>query len=92
MRGTVRAEPLTGADQVVATGRAVYCGYTVHATDAARVRVWDDPAAATGTLLDELALGAGESATAFYPGGIWAAKGLFVDVVSGTVTGSLRVG
>ncbi|MFI6162246.1 hypothetical protein ACIA59_20170 [Micromonospora haikouensis] len=84
---------LTGAGQVIAAGPAVYRGYSISASDAATVRIWDHPSAASGTLLDTIALAAGESAGAWYgDGGLRAARGVYVEVVTGTVEGSVRIG
>jgi hypothetical protein len=92
-----RAIALTGADQAVYTGGAVYRGIVIRETAgaAAQVRVYDGTSAA-GILLDEVAVAAsagGLAASTWYgDGGIWASTGLFVDIVSGTVEGSIRIG
>ncbi|MGC5664932.1 hypothetical protein ACN261_31580 [Micromonospora sp. WMMD723] len=87
------AVPLTGAGQVVQVGPATYRGYSVRATTAAVVRIWDNPASAAGTMLDTIALAANASASAWYDGGgIRAGTGVYVEVVSGTVEGSVRIG
>jgi hypothetical protein len=86
---------LTGSDQAVRASSAYYRGFTIRETTGgatAVVRIYDNASAASGTILDEISLVAGESAREFYPGGIWATNGVYVDVVSGTVTGSVRVG
>jgi hypothetical protein len=84
---------LTGANQVVTAGPAVYRGLTLRATAAAVVRVWDNPSAAAGTLLDTVAVATDASVHAWYgDGGIRAARGIYVEVLSGTVEGSVRVG
>lgn len=90
----VQSVPLTGSDQVVSGGAAVYRGFTISETAAAvaRVRIYDNASAASGTVLEEISLAANESAREFYPVGVWAASGIFVDVVSGTVSGSIRIG
>jgi hypothetical protein len=85
---------LTGSDQQVVTGPATYRGYSLRetASAAAVVRVWDGTSAA-GTLLDTVALAADGSAQAWHDGGgIRAASGVFVEVVSGAVEGSVRIG
>lgn len=94
-----RTIALTGADQLVRTGGAVYRGIVVRETTGttpAAVRVYDGTSAA-GTLIDEIALGVvatvGTSGqTWFDAGGIWCSVGIFVDVVTGTVEGSVRIG
>ncbi|MFG3709209.1 hypothetical protein ACGF7U_31385 [Micromonospora sp. NPDC047670] len=84
---------LTGAGQVIAAGPAVYRGYSISATAAATVRIWDHDSAASGTLLDTVAVPAGASVSAWYgDGGLRAARGVYVEVVSGTVEGSVRIG
>lgn len=86
---------LTGANQAVAAGPAFYRGYSIRATGAtpAEVRIWDNPAAAAGTLLDTVVLAANASAQAWYDGGgIRAARGVFVEIVAGAVEGSVRIG
>jgi hypothetical protein len=94
MAGAARAIALTGADQVVMAGGALYKGFTVRETvgAVAVVRVWDNATEASGTVLEEIALAANESARECYTDGIWASAGIFVDVVSGTVAGSIRIG
>ncbi|MGH8575340.1 MAG: hypothetical protein ACREXJ_00140 [Gammaproteobacteria bacterium] len=93
MRGAARPIALTGADQVVSPNQAIYRGYSVRETAgaAAVVRVYDDPAAAAGTLLDTIALAANASQNVLHDG-VFAASGVFVDVVSGAVEGSIRIG
>ena len=81
------------ATTAVATSKAVYRGFSLRETSgaaAALVRVWDNASAAAGNVLDEIALSAGESAREWYESGIWAESGIYVQVVSGAVTGSIR--
>lgn len=56
------------------------------------VRIWDNASAASGVILDPIALGAGESAREFYDGGLDLLHGIYVEIVSGSVEGSVRVG
>lgn len=89
--------PLTGANQAVMAGPAIYRGFTLReaavVAAAATVRIWDNPSAASGTLLEVVELPADGSAQAFYSdGGIRAHLGVFVEVVAGTVEGSVRIG
>lgn len=89
------AVALTGADQVVRSAPAVYRGFSIRETAgaAATIRVYDHASAASGTLVDVIQLVANESAREWYGGGgITASLGLFVDVVTGAVEGSVRVG
>lgn len=93
----VHASPvaLTGSDQTLAAqGNGVYAGYTVRETagSTAVVRIYD-ALSATGTLLDSISLAANESKNAWYGhGGIRYATGVYVDIVSGAVEGSVRIG
>lgn len=90
----VTAVALTGADQVARNAPATYRGFSIRETggSTAVVRVFDNASAASGTVLDEIALVANESAREFYTPGIRAANGIYIDVVSGAVAGSVRVG
>jgi len=93
--GFANAVALTGSDQAVSATRAYYRGFTIRETSgsaAAVVRIYDNASAASGTLLDEISLAPGESAREWYETGIWAANGVYVDVVSGAVAGSVRIG
>ena len=89
----VRAVPLTGSDQLVITGQMSYCGFTVRETAGAvaSFRVYDNTSA-TGTLLDTVSLAANESWSEVYTRGIWCQNGIYVDVLAGTIEGSLRLG
>ncbi len=92
---------LTGSTQQIATTQQVrasqpvsvrYEGFSLRestGTGTALVRIFDGMDA-TGTVLDEVALGPGESAREHYRGGFTAAKGIFIQVVSGSVAGSVR--
>jgi hypothetical protein len=93
-RAYATAVPLAGGSQQISATPAVYCGFSVRETAAstAVVRIWDNPSAASGTILEEIALAAGESAREYYAAGIWAASGIYLQVVSGAVAGSVRVG
>lgn len=84
---------LTGSDQTVWTGPVLYCGFSIRETagSTAVLRIYDNTVN-SGTLLDTIALGAGESAREWYPGGLRAAIGIRVDIISGAVEGSVRVG
>lgn len=98
MNGPVASTALplvVGATQIVATGPGMYCGIVVRETSAAALvlRVWDNASAASGTLLDVIALAANQSFVSFtsilpcrYE------KGIFIERVSGTnYEGSVRV-
>lgn len=71
---------------------ATYFGFaaceTAGSTAQFRVRV----GTVAGLILDSIKLAAGESASAWYgPQGIVAGGGLYYELVSGTIEGSLRV-
>jgi hypothetical protein len=90
-----QALALSGSSQALSTGSVRYSGFTIRETGGtvgAIVRVWDNASAASGTVLDEISLAAGESAREFYPGGIRASYGVYVQVVSGAIAGSVRIG
>jgi len=91
------AVALTGADQIIANpsagqGPSLYAGFSVRETagSTAVLRIHNGTSAA-GTLLDSVSLAAGESAREFYSPPIWASLGVFVDVISGSIEGSVRV-
>jgi hypothetical protein len=85
---------LTGSNQAVSATPAAYRGFTIRETAGAVavVRIWDNASAASGVVLEEISLAANESARELYLPGVWAANGVFVQVVSGTVVGSVRIG
>jgi len=89
-----RAVALTGSDQAVRADASIYCGFTIRETAgaAAVVVIYDHASAASGTILEQISLAANESRGECYPGGIWAVNGIYVDVVSGAVAGSVRIG
>lgn len=95
MNTPATAVALTGSDQAIrAAGSGIYLGFSVRETagSTATIRVYDNASAASGTLLDSIQLAANESAREWYPGGIWFSAGVYVDIVSGAVEGSVRVG
>lgn len=86
----------TGADQAVADAAGFYRGFTLRETTGAApatVVIYDNASAASGTILEEITLLAGESAREWYGvPGIPTLNGIYVDVVSGAVAGSIREG
>jgi len=92
-QGIPQPVALTGSDQQVATGGAWYCGYTVRETAgaAAIVRVYDGTSA-SGRFLGQVTLAANGECEIVHPRGVRAAGGVFVDIVSGAVAGSVLVG
>lgn len=93
MGALARTIALGGSDEAVRAAPTVYCGFSVRETagSTATLLFYDNASAASGTLVDTVALAAGESRSEFYPGGIWCVNGIFVDV-TGTVQGSVRIG
>ena len=92
--GGVKNVDISGVDQqVVAVRFSRYFGFSVRETSgaaAAMLRIHEGTNA-TGDILDVIDLKAGESAREWYgPQGIDADGGIFVDVVSGAVEGSVR--
>lgn len=87
-----RSVALTGSDQAVLAGAGVYRGICLRETagSTAAVRVYDNPAAASGTVIGAFTLAANASADVVHDG-IWV-TGVYVDVISGAVEGSVRVG
>ena len=86
---------LTGSDQVVKDQATVYRGFTIRETsgsDAAVVLLYDNASAASGTIIEQISLLPGESAREWYSGGFVVANGIYADVVSGAVAGSIRIG
>jgi hypothetical protein len=91
----VSAVALTGSNQAVRATSGAYCGFTIRETAGAVavVRIYDNATTNSGTLLEEIALAAAESAREYYQGGgVRCANGIYVNVVSGTVSGSIRIG
>jgi hypothetical protein len=95
----MREITLTGADQQIVTTTtavpfATYRGVTIRETtgvSTALVRIWDGTSA-TGRVLDEISLLPNESAREDYGDPAPTARtGVFVQVVSGTIVGSVRV-
>lgn len=85
----------SGSQQIKASRpvAARYNGFSLReatGTASAVVRIFDGMDA-TGLVLDEVSLAPGESRSEFYPrDGFPAARGIFVQVVSGSVAGSVR--
>lgn len=91
---TVNVTALTatsGTSQDISEVPCTYHGISLCETGGAvaHVRVYDNQDADSGTLLTSIKLASGESAEVWYERGKRAADGLRVDVVSGTVEGSV---
>jgi hypothetical protein len=90
-----RAVTITRRRQVVMSGPGYYKGFSLRETAGATavVRLYDHSRAASGALIETVSLVAHESTSDWYaPDGIHCANGLVVDVVEGSVEGSVRVG
>ncbi|GAA4100909.1 hypothetical protein [Nonomuraea soli] len=89
----IRSVALTGSDQTVRAASSVYRGITVRETGAgaATIRLFDHASAASGVLLETIALAQGESLSLAYPAGVWAENGIYADI-TGSVEGSVRYG
>jgi hypothetical protein len=89
----VHPTPFTGS-AVIATTAKRYVGFSIRETagSTAVVRVWDSAVGATGAVMEEIALASHESSHEYYSGGITTPgqTGLYVEVESGTVAGSIR--
>lgn len=87
----VTAEAIPGVSGVLST--AVPCryqGFTIAETAGATAQVRIRNGGATGTILENITLLANQSADDFYDIGIVAPLGIYVEIVSGTVAGSIR--
>lgn len=84
---------LTGSDQQAFSGPCVYRGIVARETAAstAVVRVYDGTST-SGVLIGQVTLAANGDSDRWYETGIWCPGGVFVDIVSGAVVGSVRVG
>jgi hypothetical protein len=82
-------------DGAVHTTHGTYRGFTLRETSggaAAVVVLYDHASAASGTIIEQISLAQGESARELYPDGVRVSNGIYVDVVSGAVAGSIRIG
>jgi hypothetical protein len=87
---SVKVTALTGSDQSVSAVPCTYHGILLCETGGAvaHVRVYDNTTN-SGTLLDSVKLASGESVGTWYERGKRAGTGVYVDIVSGTVEGSV---
>lgn len=96
MAASIAVPLVAGAGQVVKTSRHRYKGIVVRETagTGAVLRIWDDPASATGTLLDVVVVAANAVVSVYLPDdGVVAEDGIFIERVSGTTyEGSIRLG
>lgn len=93
----MRTINLSGVSQELALLPApvlYYRGFSVRETTGAAtalIRIWDNATAASGLLLDVIALVANESARENYDTAKTATAGIFVEIVSGAVAGSIGI-
>ena len=92
----MRAIPFTGVSGALALTPAPYLYYrgirlAETAGASARLVIWDNASAAAGTILDEINFLGGESVRETYSPPEPALNGIYVQVVSGTVAGSILV-
>jgi len=84
---------LTGSSQVVSATAKDYRGFTIRETSGtatALMRIWDNASAASGTCIEEISLVANESRSEFYGTGVKTLNGIYVQVSSGSISGSAR--
>jgi hypothetical protein len=89
--------PLAGSpatSQVVSATPKDYRGFTLRETAGATavLRIWDNATTSSGTIHETIGLTANESRSEFYSGGMKSAAGIYFQVVSGSVEGSVRTG
>lgn len=92
----MRTVPFTGASGALALVPApviYYRGVRLRetASAAATLVIWDNATAASGTILDEIAFAAGQSVRETYGPPQVAKNGIYIQVVAGTVAGSILV-
>lgn len=97
-RSSINSKDISSGSQVIHSDPATYYGLTVRNTGATAgvIRVWDNASAASGILLETVAVAAGVSFNIQYnvedaTGGIRAKSGVYFELVSGTFEGSIRV-
>lgn len=90
MTAQATAVNVTGTGTVSA-GPCTYRGFWIASTPGATVTIYDDPAAATGTVLASFTLAANGSAFADISDGVRCANGIFVQA-SAAIVGHVRIG
>lgn len=88
------ATPKTFAAGALVPNFGIYAGFSLRETAgaAAVVRLWDNASAASGTPIAVVNLPASTSKDVFFAPGVRFANGLFAEVVSGAVEGSVYIG
>lgn len=91
--GAARAVAYSATGAVRAASGIVR-GYLVHETAgaAARVHIYDNASAASGTLIGAATLAANEAVDVDIDDGLWVENGVYVSVVAGAVDGHVRFG
>jgi len=87
--------PVAFATGLIAGAQSAYAGVALHALTACKVRLWDNATTAAGTLLDSIELtaaGQGSFASFVLDPPVRVVNGIFVELVTGTVEGSIRLG
>jgi len=83
------------ATGLVAGAQSAYAGISLHALSGApKVRIWDSATAASGTLIETIELtasGIGSFTSYTLNPPVRVANGIFVELVIGTVEGSIRL-
>lgn len=92
----MRTIPFSGASGALALVPApvlYYRGVRLAETAAAtaRIVIWDNATAASGTILDEINFAASQSVRETYGPPQVAKQGIYIQVVAGTVAGSILV-
>lgn len=92
----MRTIPFTGASGALALVPApfiYYRGVRLRETAGAvgTIVIWDNASAASGTILDEISFIAGESVRETYGPPQVAKNGIYIQVVAGTIAGSILV-
>lgn len=92
----MRTLPFTGASGALALVPApfiYYRGFRLRETAGAiaTLVIWDNASAASGTVLDEIQFSAAESVRETYGPPQIAKNGIYIQVVAGTVAGSILV-
>lgn len=88
--------PISGADQSMGDHPNVawYLGFTLRettGTDGAVVEIYDG-SSTSGELIEVITLSPNESDRVWMPSGIKVESGLYIEIVSGSVRGCVRVG
>lgn len=94
---TISSTPLTGADQVVIQGGVAYYGHVVKETagSTATAVIYDDASGTAGgdaTILAAISLPANGVVDVVHPRPIDARYGVYIDVLTGSIAGSVRTG